>query len=222
MNENLILDSILKFLEHSIINCKNCLNNCHNFINTEISDIEESQFKTDLDYDTWLELSEYKEFEFENIKYLLNSAMIIVSYSYVESTFKKICKFLKKKIDLKLNVKDLYAESDIHRYKKYINKVANITTNQLKNEWENLNAYRKIRNLITHHNSNIYKEDQDLKNNPNDDVINYKTIIQNNSNYFELDEATGYFYIYDSTYIIKNCDNIYVYFSKLIDLIKSN
>lgn len=92
------------------------------------------------------------------------NSLLILAYSYFDFGINEYCSFLDKyKIQGKKLMK--YKELGINRSKVFLLKSYKIDLEKFK-DWGVLNNYRKIRNLIVHHNSNIirnpnkYIEDQ--------------------------------------------------------------
>lgn len=131
---------------------------------------------------------------------LLNSTFTS-AYSLFESLFSMICNLTRSKLDLKLSMKDLNGNGIIDKCKKYLEYVANIDLSSLDNEWNNIKSYSRIRNLIVHNSSNFKKnrgqplEKQEMYNyilsHP---LLQIKTINR------------GVFYIKESEYILKFCE----------------
>jgi len=94
---------------------------------------------------------------------LLYNNALISYYSFFEHTIFEICKLLKSNLKLDLKVSDIRGDNYLNQCRKYIEKVAHIKFNKtLDSNWQMINDYRQIRNLIVHNLSNLY-DNQEYK-----------------------------------------------------------
>ncbi|MGA2405283.1 MAG: hypothetical protein ABSF81_00845 [Bacteroidales bacterium] len=146
------------------------------------------------------------------IEILMNSTFIS-SYSLFENSFCRICKHAQKEKGKQINLNDLSGKG-INQCKKYIEKVIEIDLSSLYTEWEEIQNYNKVRNLIVHNSANFEKDKSKalerqemylfITSNP---FINVKR------------EGRGYFYINDYQFIINFCDKAEKFLSEIIDKI---
>jgi len=152
-------------------------------------------------------VDDYTHYLFSTVIY---HSLIVSIFSYFETQLKIICDVAQKLYNQKIKPEDLKGESDIDGYRKYLDLIINLesASNKLK-IWQTINYYRKLRNLIVHHNSNVKKGESKL----------YQYII--NETEISLNEKTGFFHIDKPSYIDKFCDDIKDYLCYLVDELKN-
>lgn len=152
---------------------------------------EDSEIKANKLY--WAEITS-KVARFNNSR-ILNSSMLIYSYSLFEVILRDICTVFEKIHSSKISAKDLNGMG-IEQSRNFLKLVAEIdlTRPQLNSLWDKIKQYATIRNLIVHRYANFVKEpDKPLE---KQKMYNY---IKDNE-YLEFEEGTGKFYIIDKQY----------------------
>lgn len=142
----------------------------------------------------------FKDFD-KNFYTILNSSMMISCYALFDTCLRQICDLAQKRIKAELRYSDLHAESEIHAYRKYLLKVIGLELNELNQYWKEINDYRKVRNMIVHHHSNIIND----KTRKIEDQNCYSIVSSNN--YLKLNKRSGYFIIKDPEYVYVFCNN---------------
>jgi len=77
------------------------------------------------------------------------SAMFVVSFNLFEKTINDICKVVKAISGLETGLKNVKGKG-IERAKNYLSKIHNINVPFSKNEWERINTFSKLRNVLSH------------------------------------------------------------------------
>jgi len=93
---------------------------------------------------------------------ILNNSTFLAIYSIFETEFLNICLYCQKTEGLKLGPKDLNGKSYIDQCRKFITKLLKVNLDRLNPEWELIQKYRKVRNLIAHGNGKIQESTQNL------------------------------------------------------------
>jgi len=118
---------------------------------------------------------EYAEFKSESLiddsyslefvsKQLFRHSTLISIYSFIEYQLKKICDSLDTKMFLPMKPKD-FAGSGVDKYSKYLLYVSSIDIKKDKKYfWEELERFKKIRNILVHESGVVKKTDIDINN----------------------------------------------------------
>jgi len=129
-------------------------------------------------------------------RHLLRRSALISTYSLFESMGAILCKFAKEYRKASLGWEDIYAHGDIDAHKKYLTKVIGLDLAHLESIWDEINVYRKVRNLIVHNHSNIIEKPQKpLNKQPLFQMMTHK------DSYLFVDHRTGNFAISNNEYV---------------------
>ncbi len=186
------------------------------FYSQKISDLEltNEYDNPDKEFFDGIDIDVFKFMDFKNLTY--NSFYITV-YSYFEHFYVQICNKLYHDLQLKLKVKDLRADNDIDRCNRYLKKIVDIDLSDINNSINKLNNHRKLRNIIVHHNGNLYKGNYDLRENPNTEIKTLLNIIKEYKDEIDFDRFIGRFTIEDKNFIIEFNNLISEFFKIVID-----
>jgi hypothetical protein len=121
-----------------------------NRISDDISDLRIYFHKIFDVVTTSTEFSELRRFK-SNIKL----DMICNTYSCLDFWLKEICKQKQRSLKLRSNYKSVKADDDLDAYHKYLTEVACIDMTDVKNDFENIQILRLIRNNIIHAGSHV-------------------------------------------------------------------
>lgn len=204
-----------------------------NIIDTELGDIEEyinevaddllkKQSKVDEDYKIAMSESKDEEelrlhsyFEDEIHKYhvilpiyTFNPSLLIL-YGFFENWLKKLCDYHHRRKFSQIKVADLAGGNYIEKSRKYLNLVADIDLSSVENEWHRITVIQKIRNCITHNNSNLI-----INKNLEIEKQDLFKIIKSDSR-FNLDEKQGNFFIQDKSFLKEVINLFQVYLSNI-------
>ena len=139
----------------------------------------------------------YEEYRlnFEQFPKVINNSIFVSTFSFMEAKLIHIINLLDDFLELKIKLFDLAGNNTIDKCHKYFSKVANINLELLKNEFDKIKDFQKIRNLIVHNDSNVKKR-RDKK---IEEQSMYNYIIGEPR--IKLDTFSGYFIINDYKYI---------------------
>lgn len=115
---------------------------------------------------------------------------IVALYSMFESTLMGICERTKKDLELQLSVNDFSTRDNLGKAVTYLEKLININFYKDRKEWNQLNDFRSLRNIIVHQNSQFTSE-------PN---AKEKELIKR-LKYIQFDKSDFTFYVTDSRLI---------------------
>jgi hypothetical protein len=85
-----------------------------------------------------------------------HNSLILTVYSYLEYSLLEFCRLVDLYVKPKARLKDI-TEKGIDKCKEYLKSNFDLNISDFK-EWQNIKDFQKIRNLIAHNNSNLYKE----------------------------------------------------------------
>lgn len=111
---------------------------------------------------------------------------IVALYSMFESTLMEICERTKKDLELQLSVNDFSTRDNLGKAVTYLEKLININFYKERKEWNQLNDFRSLRNIIVHQNSQFTSE-------PN---TKEKELIKR-LKYIQFDKSDFTFYVTD-------------------------
>ena len=154
-------------------------------------------------------IDDFIKYDRTYIELLMNSTFIS-SYSLFESSFSRICKHAQKEKGTQINLNDLSGKG-INQCKKYIEKAIEIDLSSLCTNWQEIQNYNKVRNLIVHNSANFEKD----KNKALENQEMYSFIASNPFIQIKR-EGRGYFYIKDYQFIIIFCDKAESFLSEII------
>ena len=97
--------------------------------------------------------------EFPNI---LNKSIYLTVYSMFENDFFKLCEWCQKIEKIELGPKDLKGRNYIGQCKNYIIKVLNVDIEKLKIQWQIIEKYQQIRNLIAHNDGVVKPNNKEI------------------------------------------------------------
>lgn len=114
------------------------------------------------------------------------NAQIIQLYSFLEITLKRGCdRFsLFKKTEYKVD--DLKGNNDIDKIKKFLKQSVKVDFSKLNPEWQFIDNFRQVRNLVVHHKSII--KNRDVENNKDK---NFNNILNFSKGRFQLKQYTS-------------------------------
>ncbi len=145
--------------------------------------------------------------------YTYNPLMLTI-FGLFENWLKKLCDIDNRKGLNLIKVADLNGEGYIEKSRKYLKLVAEIDLGDEDNIWKEITKYRKIRNLISHNNSNIIKDSSKK-------IIQQEMfLIISKDDGIEFDLATGDFYIKDKEFLKLFIKTIKIYLKSIIDQLK--
>lgn len=177
--------------------------------NEIIKEIKSLTKKHDIDFYQAEDLTDYGYYKNYSKDTIFKSTFLI-SYSFFENRFVEICKRSRDTLSLRLRLKDLHGQSEIEKCYLFLNKVAEIDLSKVNNEWSRIQDFRKIRNCIVHHYSNIVTEqakgiaEQKL----------YSTVSRfENLNLFD----SGFFSIEDESFIQDFLNKLYSFIFPILD-----
>lgn len=149
----------------------------NNFWNEKIKEFNE---KLDT-IDDWDKQYFDKEWHILNsVPNILKSSLLISIYSFFETEFDRVVKEFASKKSMKLQLTDI-SDKGIDRAKKYIEKVLLVDLSSLKQEWDLLKDFQKIRNTLSH-SGYITKKTDVVK------------LIKNNGQYFDFNDTNEEFH----------------------------
>lgn len=146
-------------------------------------------------------IDEYWKYDKMFSKFTYNPMLLSV-YGFLEHWLKRLCEFDNRKGFSNISVADLSGRNYIEKSRLYLEKVALISLTELEKDWKRIQKIQQIRNLITHHNSNIFKGGS--KKNYNQEIFK---LLQDEES-IEFDEKTGDFYIKNKKFILEIIDII--------------
>ena len=139
------------------------------------------------------------------------NSLLIIAYSFLEYSLLEYCRLIEGYIkkDIKLSK---YKQTGIWKVKVFLYKAFDLDISNLEN-WDQINAYRKHRNLITHDNANILHK-------PNKKIEDQKDFeLFNGNENLEVTEI-GHVFIKDIIYINNLFDISIQFLSRIIDATK--
>ncbi|MBN3584824.1 hypothetical protein JYB64_20700 [Algoriphagus aestuarii] len=191
------------------------------FVDEVSTDLQLKVKKVDADYKTILEsdpesedliflIEDYRKYQEMHSKFLFNP-MLLSIYGYFEIWLKKVCDYNHGKRFSNITVSDLAGQNYIERSRIYLEKVAEISLDDLTEEWTRIKQIQNIRNLIAHNFSNVIKNSAR--------PVNEQSFFQllKNEQYIYLDEQFGDFYIEDKRFIHDVVDLMQKYLFGVID-----
>jgi len=133
---------------------------------------------------------------FERYPKLFRDSFFVTLYSYFESKLKKLRSDLIK-YDKKNSPEDIgrNSESLINWHKRFFESNYMLDLSNITKDWDRIQQFGKIRNVITHNNSNF-------KNDDNIDQINFREILQSFDS-MKFDEKSGDFFIENEKFILE-------------------
>lgn len=162
------------------------------------------------------ELSESFYKELNAIEFSLNFG-IINTYSLFDFFLSAYCKMLQEYSQN--NLSTFNGKNENIKRAKYIYSVTKFDIRKHKS-WQNIENYRKIRNLLIHNNLNIYSKKIELKTNPDKSTKDLIQLVSENP-YLDLDSESGKIFIEDVKYIVEFKTIIIELFEELVINIKS-
>ncbi|THD66276.1 hypothetical protein E7Z59_10690 [Robertkochia marina] len=114
--------------------------------------------KRDQSWEKIMEQSKFSQEEFDefnlydfHFEWILLHSLFISSYSYFENFMLSCAKQIQKKLNSKIEIKDIKGNGDIDSYRKYLNLIGEIEFADPTNEgWKKLMEFKAIRNSIIH------------------------------------------------------------------------
>lgn len=168
-----------------------------------LSDIDEARKEQFIgDY-----IDDMAKYDLSYMEYIMNSTFTS-AYSLFENTFRLICYYSQVEKGIK---GDLPKINYIHESKNYIEKDLGISLSSLNSKWEELQEFKKVRNLIIHNASNFWEK----INIPLDQQDSYLFIVSNTFIQIKK-EGRGDFYIKDQKFIIGFCNKVEEYLLEVI------
>ncbi len=149
---------------------------------------------------------------------ILKSSLLITAYSFFESKLKKICEEIQQRENIKLKVTDINGRNYIEKARKYLEKVIGVNLKDLNNEWNEIIKFQRVRNLITHNNSNAWKDKDNPIKNQSKEVKSTIEFLKNNR-YISYNSDHGDFIIVDSKFVLEFYKNIEVYYTNLVGIL---
>jgi len=134
------------------------------------------------------------------------SSLLMVAYSYFEVTMKNICIETEKYIDTKIGLEDLKGNNYIEKSKRFLDKVVELDSSDLEEQWNKIKDYQKIRNIIAHNNGRL-KDGQ---------VNNVERIIRENGNMRIEDSIQQELKIENSKFILDFCEIADFYIKEIV------
>jgi len=77
---------------------------------------------------------------------------IVTLYSILESKLNEICRIIKQKTELVVDLKDMAGTNIIEKARKYLIFFAEVDFEIKQNDWKRITDFQKLRNIIIHHN----------------------------------------------------------------------
>ncbi len=105
------------------------------------------------------DLMNKKQNEHHHISHYIFPDATINIYSFLEFWLKEICKTFKQDYPLKCN--DIKGKNDLDAYNKYFTNYIGLNLS-VKNEYQQLNKLRELRNIFIHHGSHVKKMKKEL------------------------------------------------------------
>jgi len=141
---------------------------------------------------------------------LLKSSLLISIFSFFETEFDRVVKEFATKKSLTLQLTDI-SDKGIDRAKKYIEKVLLVDLSSLKQEWDLLKDFQKIRNTLNH-SGYITQEKATIE------------IIKKLKQYFDFNETNGElrFSFKDMEYHKQMIGKIQIFLVELYKMLHSN
>lgn len=121
----------------------------------------------------------YENDFFSLIKFdgLVLTSAIILTHSELEGNLRHICDSIGRLQNKKIRLDDIRGQGHIDQCKNYLEKVFDIDFSQQKNEWEEIFAFNRLRNIIAHQNGVLtIKQDQKVQQTPD-----FKTLSKINN-----------------------------------------
>ena len=109
----------------------------------------EGSLELGIKHENWF--NEYTHYQ-HHFDWLLMHSLFISSFTYFESFMRNSAKKVELKTDNYIKISDIKGNSDIDKYRKYINLIGKIES--AKNEgvlWTKIMEFKHVRNIITHH-----------------------------------------------------------------------
>lgn len=155
-------------------------------LKTKVPDLLNPEEKSQ--YENWIS---DEIFYYSQSSSILYNNILIAYYSYLESTFYKMCFFVQSELNLELKVNDIRGESYIHQFRKYFEKVASLKfSKELEVLWQRINDLREIRNLIVHNLSSLYR---------NNEFVPFNNLSKKEKKYYNLFKNNPNIYFYEKT-----------------------
>lgn len=169
--------------------------------------------KHDIDSYQAENLSDYGYYK-DYSKDTIFKSTFLISYSFFENRFVEICNRSRSTLNLNLKLKDLYGQSDIEKCYLFLKKVAEIDLSIVNREWSRIQDFRKIRNCIVHHYSNIVTEQSKRI----DEQKLYGTVAKFKN--LNLNDS-GLFLIKDENFIQEFLSELYKFIFPILDEVES-
>ncbi len=177
------------------------VNTVSNDINLKISEIEKEFDKieeNEQQYEYELILAdEYWKYKQMFSKFTYNP-MLLFLYGFLEHWFKRLYRFTERQRSLNRDLVDLAGGDYIKTYKEYFEKEIGIPLNSA--EWTKIEILQQIRNLIAHHDSNLFQKNPNKNYNPK-----IREFLENEQT-INFDEQHGDFYIKQKQFILETID----------------
>lgn len=74
-------------------------------------------------------------------------SLIVTLYSFIEKKMLQLCRYFEAQQAFKVNE---ISGDGIFKYQKYLERVANMDFSEIKEEWEQLGHFKKLRNILVH------------------------------------------------------------------------
>lgn len=177
-----------------------------NRIEKDFKEIEGTEYEEDFTDNL---IDEYWKYDKMFSKFTYNP-MLLSAYAFFEHWLKRLCEFDNRKGFSNISVSDLAGRNYIEKSQIYFEKVAEISLSELESDWKRIQTVQQIRNLITHNDSNIFKESSKKKYNQE----LYK--ILEKEEHIEFNKKTGEFYIKNKKFILELIDLIENYLKTVI------
>jgi len=139
-------------------------------------------------------IEDYRKYQEMHSKFLYNPMLLLI-YGYFENWLKKICDYNNRKGFSSVTVDDLAGRNYIEKSRSYLEKVTEISLNDLEVQWKRITEIQRIRNLIAHNSSNVQKKTS----RPIIEQSCYQLL--KNEPLIHLDEQFGEFYIEDKEFV---------------------
>ncbi|WP_323758442.1 hypothetical protein [Roseivirga sp.] len=170
-------------------------NELHSKINRIEKDLEKIKGTKDEKLYGDILIDEYWKYDKMFSKFTYNP-MLLSIYGFFEHWLKRLCEFDNRKGLSNISVSDLAGRNYIEKSRIYFEKVAEIPLSELESDWKRIQIVQQIRNLITHNDSNLFKNDS--KKNGNQELFK----ILKTEEHIEFDEKSGEFYIKHKNFIL--------------------
>ncbi|MCA0238729.1 MAG: hypothetical protein LCH81_20315 [Bacteroidetes bacterium] len=131
----------------------------------KIRQLKKKELEDSLNVKSWSdkEFNEYSHYAF-HFDWLLLQSLFVSAFSYFENYMESIAKFIESTGEQKIKIKDIKGDGILDTYRKYLYLIGNVEkASNGKKEWQKLNDFKKVRNIITHAYGKLDKEFEILK-----------------------------------------------------------